>query len=380
MKVYVLSKSIASSLFCDVRLILTVDDSKISDVKAGMIMKNRSAYAAGKRKIECIESQLPPLKCDEVRVQVKACGICGTDMHFYNTCNAGQKIPLGHEVAATVVETGENVKDLKTGADVVVQNHVECGLCEQCAMRRPDLCSNIITYMDDQAGFSTFLTVKRKMVIEYNGLDYAQATLAEPVTVAMDLFREADIRKEDTVLIMGPGVIGLSLLYLVSLAGASSVAVAGHHLDTVRGSYRKEVAVRFGADTVFDSAEDGWKQDACERYPHGFSKVIVTSPPKTIADGIELAGFGGYIVYDGISFTDDTVSFKANDFHFRKKRLIASHAIPNYGFPYAIELLKKDPTIAQSLLTHRFGFEEIEQAFELYDSRDERILKTVIEL
>ncbi len=343
-------------------------------------MVNKSAYVTGVKQIEVIESKLPPVSYNEVRVQIKACGICGTDMHFYNTYPEGKLTPLGHEVAGTIVEVGKNVTDLAVGLDVVVQNNVDCGVCPACSMRRPEHCSDIKTYMTDQSGLATYLTVDRKMIIEFTGLDYAQATLAEPMTVAMDLFQEADIKKEDTVLIMGPGVIGLSLLYLVSHAGASSIAVVGHHLESVRGAYRKEVATLFGADFVFDSSTADWKNEIKAQYPLGFSKVIITSPPKTIPDGIELAGFGGYIVFDGISFSDDTITFGANDFHFKKKRLIASHAIPNYGFPYALDLLKKDPLLSSSLLTHRYQFKDLRQGFERYNANDEKIIKSVIEL
>jgi threonine dehydrogenase-like Zn-dependent dehydrogenase len=343
-------------------------------------MVNKSAYVTGKKQIEIINSPLPPVASNEVRVQVKACGICGTDMHFYNDYPNGELTPLGHEVAGIIVEVGDSIKDLCVGNNVVVQNNVSCGVCPECSMRRPEYCSDIKTYMDDQSGLASYLTVDRNMIIEFTGLDYAQATLAEPMTVAMDLFQEADVKKEDTVLIMGPGVIGLSLLYLVSHAGASSIAVVGHHLNTTRGLYRKEVATHFGADVVFDSSQHDWKQKVLEKYPQGFSKVIITSPPKTIPDGIELATFGGYIVYDGISFSDDTISFGANDFHFKKKRLIASHAIPNYGFPYALELLKKDPSLTNYLLTHRYPLDNLRQGFEGYDSNDQKIIKTVIEL
>jgi threonine dehydrogenase-like Zn-dependent dehydrogenase len=351
-----------------------------NSIKEGLIMINKSAFVTRKKHIEIIESQLPPITSNEVRVQIKACGICGTDMHFYNTFEGGTPTPLGHEVAGTIVEIGDNINDVQVGQDVVVQNNVACGVCKNCTMRRVEYCSNIQTYMNDQSGFASYLTVDRNMVIKFSGLDYAQATLAEPMTVAMDLFQEADIKKEDSVLIMGPGVIGLSLLYLVSHVGASSIGVVGHHLDTTRGKYRKEVAKKFGADVVFDSSEANWKENVLLAFPDGFSKVIITSPPKTIPDGIELAGFGGYIVYDGISFSEDSITFGANDFHFNKKRLIASHAIPNYGFPYALELLKKDPELSKYLLTHRYSFNEIEKGFLGYDSNDEKIIKTVIEL
>ncbi len=343
-------------------------------------MINESAWVSAKKTIEIRRIPLRELGPADVRVRVKACGICGTDMHFYNDFPEGSLTPLGHEVAGVIDAVGSAVTDIVAGTDVVVQNNIDCGVCPSCLMRRPDRCTNILTYMDENAGMAAYLTVPRRMVIPFSDLTYAEATLAEPLTVALDLIQEADVRKEDSVLIMGPGVIGLFLLNLVSLSGAKRIALAGHNLSSVRGAYRKECALALGAGTVADTSEAGWKGLLKEFNPEGFSKVIITSPPKTIPDGIDLAGFGGWVVYDGISFSDDTISFSANDFHFQKKRLIASHAIPNYGFPYALELLKKQPALIDLLLTHRYPLKDIVRAFEGYSDNDQKIIKTVIEL
>ena len=305
-------------------------------------MTNTSAWVVGRKKIEVRHEILKEIGPEEVRVRVKACGVCGTDMHFYDEYPLGKPIPLGHEVSGIVEEVGSQITDISVGTPVVVQNNIDCGTCEQCLMRRPDRCMHIRTYMDDRAGMAAYLTVERRMVVPFSGLSYVEATLAEPLTVALDLFREADVKKEDAVLILGPGVIGLFLLHLVALSGARLVIAAGHNLKSVRGRYRSETARALGAHGVYDTAEESWKEDVKQVVPSLFDKVIITSPPRTIPDGIEMAGFGGWIVYDGISYSDEMISFDANEFHFNKKRLIASHAIPNYGFPYALEILKKD--------------------------------------
>jgi threonine dehydrogenase-like Zn-dependent dehydrogenase len=216
------------------------------------------------------------------------------------------------------------------------------------------------------------------MVIPYEGLDYPEATLAEPITVALDLSREADVQLFDDVLIMGPGIIGLSCIKLAKLRGARNVVMVGHHLDTPRGTYRSDVAKKLGADLVIDSTKAGWKEALRQQFPKLFNRVIVTSPPATLGDGIELAGFCGSIVYDGIDFKDDQVTFSANDFHFSKKRLIASHAIPNWGFPQAFELLKQHHIPSSLLLTHRYSMDELDAAFAVFGNKDEQVIKPVI--
>jgi L-iditol 2-dehydrogenase len=347
--------------------------------KEGSKMNYSSLWVDKPRRIVRKEKELREPEPDEVVVRVKACGICGTDIHFYRDFPNGVLTPLGHEVSGVIHSVGERVQDLEVGTDVVLQNHVPCGTCSSCLNRRPETCENIRTYMNDQAGMGEYLVVPRSMVIAYGDLEYGEATLAEPITVAMDLCKEANVRQGDTVLIMGPGVIGLSCVKLASVRGAAEIAVVGRDVDSVRGRYRRQVAETFGAGMVFDSSDPDWKEQLKRRYPAGFDRVIITSPPKTIADGIELAGFGGWIVYDGISFTDDQLTFSANDFHFSKKRLIASHAIPNWGFPTALRMLTRRQIPPEILLTHRFPVSGVESALEEYSSRDIPIIKTVID-
>ena len=314
----------------------------------------------------------------EVVVKVEACGICGTDLHFYQDYPEGKPMPLGHEVAGIIYEVGEGIQDLEMGMPVVVQNHIACGACDSCLNQQPDACSDIQTYMNGQAGIGEFLTVPKGMVIPYIGLTPSEASLAEPVTVSLDLCREADVQLHDDVLILGPGVIGLSCIPILRDRGAKKIVVVGRALESARGSYRKEVALKMGADEVVDSTEASWKDMLKKKFSQGFQRVIVTSPPSSIPDGIEMAGFRGTIVYNGISFTHDEITFSANDFHFKKKRLLASHAIPNWGFPTALRLIMENRIPADLLITHLFPMEDLDAALELFKSSSERVIKPVI--
>ncbi len=314
----------------------------------------------------------------EVAVRVKACGICGTDIHFFNDLPAKAATPLGHEVAGVISAMGAGSTHLKVGMSVVVQNNIACGVCDACLNQKPASCSNIQTYMNDEAGMGEYLVVPFDMVIPFEGLDFPVAAMAEPLTVALDLIREANVRMGDDVLVIGPGCIGLGCVTLSRLNGARRIVVVGHNLDNVRGAYRKKVALKLGADSVVDSRDPTWKATLRSAYPGLFSAVIVTSPPRTIVDGIDMAGFNSRIVFDGIDFKDDTISFHANDFHFAKKRLIASHAIPNWGFPQALELLKGNATLRNSLLTHTFRFDSLEEGFRVYADPNAEVIKPVI--
>ncbi len=320
-----------------------------------------------------------PGDCD-VRVRIRSCGICGTDVHFYRDYPAGSPTPLGHEVSGTVEEIGADVRNVNPGDSVVVMNHVACGTCTSCLNQKPQNCTGIITYMNDQAGIAEYLTVRNTMVIKYDGLDHNAATIAEPLTVSLDLWREAAAGPGDDVLIIGPGTIGLGLILLLRRSGVRNIVIAGRKLESGRGRARTEAAGALGADLCIDTSDPDWKNRLKNDFPAGFHKVVVTAPPRTIPDGIDLAGFGADIIYNGISFSEDSVTFSANELHFQKKHLKTSHAIPNWGFPIALDLLKSGAVDPSMLITHRFSFNETDRALRTAMSEELAVIKVVVEI
>ena len=338
----------------------------------------KSAWVTAKRTIEIKDEEYRKPGPGEVVVQIKTCGICGTDLHFYRDVPQKPPIPLGHEVAGTVHELGEAVTDLQIGQSVIVENNVSCGTCQPCLQGRPALCRNIQTYMDDRAGMAEYLRVPRVMVVPYSQLDFSEAALAEPLTVALDVVRRAQLEPFQDVCISGPGIIGLFCTGLAAASGAGNIAVLGRSFGSERGKRRIQAAKAMGATDVFDTAEQGWKEKVKRRFPEGFQKIMVTSPPRTIAPLFDLACFGADIVYNGISFPEPNIAFDANEFHFKKLTLAASHAIPNWGFPLAFRLLRQNVFEHKNLITHSFPLERIEEAFTTASSAEEGAIKVLI--
>jgi len=338
----------------------------------------KSAWVTGKNRIDVREQDISPPGPGEVLVKIKACGICGTDLHFYHDYPKGTPIPLGHEVSGIVEDFGSSVTGLKKGDMVVVQNNVICGRCSSCLNGEWDRCLNIQTYMNDRAGMAEYLAVPRDMVLPFESLDFVQAAVAEPVTVALDLMKQADLDIYQDVLVSGPGIIGLSCVRLAKLSGARRVAVLGRAKKSPRGRKRLEAAFQMGADRVYDTDEPGWKEEIKGDFTRGFQRVIITSPPSTIPATLDLAAFGAWVVYNGISFSDETLSFNANSFHFKKLRLIASHAIPNWGFPRAFDLIRDKQIDTEHLVTHIFTFPNVEDAVKTASSRELEVIKVIV--
>jgi len=338
----------------------------------------KSAWITDKNRIELRSLDNPIPENDEVVVKIKACGICGTDLHYYNDYPTGKPLPLGHEVSGYVDKIGSGIIDLEKGDKVIVQNHIPCGRCTSCLNGNYAHCQNIITYMNTNSGMADFLKVKRAMVIPFHDLDFIEAALAEPITVALDITKKARIELFQNVCISGPGIIGLTCIKTAKLGGAKNVVVLGRRFKTKRGEKRREIAISMGACMVVDTDEPDWKEKIKKQFPGGFKRIIVTSPPLTISDTFSLASFGGIIAFNGISFRHENITFNANSFHFKKLKLVASHAIPNWGFPLAFEILTKKIIDYKSLVTHTFHFSDIEKAFEVANSKDESVIKVVV--
>jgi L-iditol 2-dehydrogenase len=339
----------------------------------------RSLWGKAPFQFQLRELPTPEPGPGEVVVQVTACGICGTDLHFLR--HNEEWTPLGHEVAGSIVAVGPHVTRWRGGETVIVENHTGCGVCEQCKNGRALYCQNLTTYMNDRAGFADHLRVREDMVQTYDAtaLSPRQAALAEPLTVALDLLQRADPDLNDEVAVFGPGSIGLMLTRLAKLRGARRVFLTGSNRSTPHGRHRLEVGQYMGADVVLAEAEDNVVAAIKAAVPQGVDRVLVTAPPRTLPQAFEIARFGAIIGLIGIEFGEGAeVSFDVNDFHFKKLQLRASHAIPNHYFPMALDLLARRVVDPDLLVSHIFSLDEYETAFRTLTDLQQAAVKAVI--
>jgi threonine dehydrogenase-like Zn-dependent dehydrogenase len=325
--------------------------------------------------IEIREEQIPACQADEVLVKVKACGICGTDIHIA-TSWAKDWMRFGHEVVGEVEEKGEGVSDLDKGDLVIVENSSFCGQCRACKNGDVAHCENIVT-LRGKGGFSEYMLVPRQMLYRVKGLTTEEAVLSEPLTVALDIVQVAEVGLNDEVVIFGPGTIGLMVIKLCRLKGARKVYVTGTSLDEFKISLIKEL----GADEMINID----KQDAAGKVKEltkniGVDKVLITAPPKVLPHAIEMARYGGIISLIGIDADDKSaiVPIDINKFHFQKLQLRASYAVPNLMFPLALDLIKRRVIDPNKFITHTFKLDDMEKALKLLAERREGVIKAII--
>lgn len=338
----------------------------------------RTLWGKAPFQFELREAQMPTPAIGEALVRITACGICGTDLHFVRAMNR-QWTPLGHELAGQVEEVGAGVTRWHPGDSVVVENHTSCGVCDACKNGQTRYCRHIWTFMNDQAGMGDYVVVPEASLQKYHDLTPRQATIAEPLTVAIDVALRADIPLNAEVAVWGAGPIGIMACKIAKSRGARRVFLIGSPRDNKRNRFRLALGQEFGADVAIDGNQDA--VDAIRSATgDGVDCVLMTAPPSAIPDAVRVCRFGGIVALIGLEpRAGETVALDINAFHFQKLQLRASHAIPNHFFPIALDLLARRVVDPDPLITHVFSLDEYRRAFETANSPDERVGKVTVE-
>ncbi|MBN1554724.1 MAG: alcohol dehydrogenase catalytic domain-containing protein [Phycisphaerae bacterium] len=330
----------------------------------------KTAYQTATR-VEIRDVQLPSVDQHEIRVRIDACGVCGTDLHVPPE-DADTFKPFGHEIACEILEMGAAVRDLQVGQKVVLESSSACGRCENCRDTRQELCTNVQHYWTGgPLGFGEEMISPAICAVPYAGISPEVASLSEPLGVAIDLVRLADITTRSNVLLLGAGPIGLMALSLVRRRGARKIFVG----EFRRQKARWDTALTFGADAVFDPTET-----PITEYDFGcpIDRILVTAPPKTVPACMKIAAKGAIISYIGIEWGSSAgCTFDANDFHFKKLQLRASYASPALYTPQALRYLEEGVIDGEALISHRVSLSELPRGLEIARN-DPAALKVIV--
>ena len=319
-------------------------------------MISRGLYGRKPLDIEIRQRELGSPGPGQVIVKVRACGVCGTDLNFVRDWT-GDRLALGHEIAAEVMELGAGVRGLAPGDRVIVEDCSMCGTCEHCKSGRPWLCRSMFS-LDGQPGMGDFLLVARNSLVKFEGMDFPAASLTEPLAVALTSVLNADIPLGGSVLVLGNGPLGLMSALLARIRGAGFVAIAARGGGTPLQSARKAAAEKAGFDMVLTGGSTELKEKIHARFPGGVDRVIVSSPPASRGDAIALIRFGGIITFYGLHMGGaNVIPVDVNDLIFRKISLIPTFAEPAVNFPVSISLLRGGRIDPALIITHTFSFD-----------------------
>jgi threonine dehydrogenase-like Zn-dependent dehydrogenase len=340
-------------------------------------MKSRGLF--GKKYLDIQERvrDVPPLEANQVLVKIHACGVCGTDINFVRDW-ADQPMPLGHEISAEVLEVGAQVTHVKPGDSVIVEDCTMCGVCASCKSGQPQFCRTMFD-LEGQPGMGQYMSVRYNSLDKYEGLDHVSACLTEPLAVSLTSVINAQIPLGGSVVVLGPGPLGLMSARVARLYGAGYVAITGLAADSPRERARLALAPQFGCDDVFDVARHDLQGEIKRKFPQGVDRVIISSPPESLKDALSIIKFGGIITFYGLHFGGKSkVEIDVNELIFRKISLIPTFAEPAINFPISNRLLRDGLVDARALITHTFGFDQARDVMQSIIDGTQPIIKAVM--
>jgi 2-desacetyl-2-hydroxyethyl bacteriochlorophyllide A dehydrogenase len=316
------------------------------------------------------ERERPQVGEDEVCIKVHACGLCGTDIHiFEGTFPATPPLVLGHEYSGRVIEAGSSVRQVKPGDAVAVDPNIACGLCHFCRKGKIHLCERLTALgVHFDGGFQEFSKAPARQVYRLpESVPLSWGAMAEPVSCCLHGIDLAAIEPGDTVAILGAGAIGLIMLQLAKLAGASKIFVVEPN------TRRQALARKLGADLCWTPEGaafrtlDGGGVDVC---------IECSGTPGGFASALEDAKRGGTVVVFGVSDQGLQTSISPFEVYYKELRIRGAFVNPN-TFSRALELLATRKLCLDDILTRSVPLTNLQDAIVLWKTREE--LKILIQ-
>ena len=318
-------------------------------------------------------------KADDVLLRIEAVGVCGSDVHYYETGRIGSQIIeypfiIGHECSATVKAVGSSVTRVKVGDPVVVEPAIPCHQCDQCRKGRENTCDNV-KFLGSPGLLGClceYMVMPEECCFPTRGaITLEQAALCEPFSIGTYTVKRAELAEGAKVAILGTGPIGLSVLLATQVKKADRIYV------TDKIDARLKAAKGAGTDWAANPDETDIVRDIREAEPLGLDVVFECCGQQEALDqSFDLLQPGGLLVMVGTA-RQDTVSFNVDKFR-RKELSIKYIRRQNHCVQTAMDLLASGQANADFMITHRFGLEQTVEAFELVAKYGDGVIKAMI--
>lgn len=321
-----------------------------------------AAFLTGPKCIEIRKVPVPKLDDDRILIRVKAVGVCGSDVHYYEHGRMGPFAPseplvLGHESAGEVVECGKVVKGFSPGERVALEPGIPCGGCEMCKRGRYNLCSSVYfmgSAPNQHGAFREYLTWDPRMAYKLPpNVSFEEGALLEPLAAASYAVRLGGVMPGHTVAVFGCGPIGLLIARMACVAGAAQVLVTD-----VEPS-RLAIAPRYGASHAVDARSSDFLE-VIQSITGGTGADVVfeaAGSPASHQKSIDAAARGGTIVFVGW-LVDAALALNLHTMGTKELTVRGMFRYRNV-YPEAIRLLSAGMVDLEGLITGRFPLEQL---------------------
>lgn len=343
----------------------------------------RAAVLVAPQKLMIQERPIPQPGRGEVRVRIKAVGICGSDAHYFFEGRIGNQVVkyptvLGHEPAGIIDALGEGVQSLSPGMRVAVEPAASCLHCSMCMSGQQHLCPDVqfLATPPYEGAYQEYIVMPERCCLPLpENLSFAEGALLEPFAVGLHAVRLAGSNGSimgKSAAVFGCGSIGLSILLALRLSGAGDIYCVD--LEPAR----LDMAMRLGASQVFNAAEGDpgcWirkltnEQGSDLTFEAAGEQATLTACCTSVARG-------GTAVLVGIPETD-TLHIPMHECRRRELRMIHDRRSNNEAH-MAIHLVAEGRVNIKPMATHSFPLDELEEAFHFIHERRDGVIRAMI--
>ena len=340
------------------------------------------AVMNGIGKMGYTERPIPAPRENEVLVKLEYVGICGSDMHYYETGRIGNFVVeppfvLGHEPGGVVVEVGKAVTHLKVGDRVALEPGKTCGKCKFCREGRYNLCPDVVFFATPPVDgvFQEYVAHEADLCFKLpENVSTLEGALIEPLAVGFHAAKQGGAQAGQTAVVFGAGCIGLVSMMALKACGVARVYV----VDIMEK--RLEKALELGADGVINGKEEDVLEKAKELTDGmGFDLAIETAGTEiTTNQAIQAVSKGAVIVLVGYGKTGmmNIMASMALDKELTIKTIFRYRHI----YPMAIKAVEQGKVNLKGIATHIFDFDDIQTAMDRSVNEKAEIVKAVVKI
>ena len=313
----------------------------------------------------------------ELVLRNQVCGVCGTDVHIYHgepgSADVNPPVVLGHEYSGEVVEVGKGVTGFAVGDHVTVDPNIYCGHCAYCQNGKKQLCPSMEAIgVTRDGGFAQYSRIPASQAFKLEPtVPWEAAAMAEPLACCLHGIDLAGIQVGDKVCVVGGGAIGLLMVQLAKLSGASQIVLSEPN------EKRRQVGLQLGANAAIDPTRPDAQEVFAQVLDGGANVVIecVGNVP-AVKSAFQFAGKGATVLLFSVPKVDATFDLPLFDVYKKELTIKGSFVNPD-THARAVALINSGKVDFDPIITHRFTLDQLPEAIAMQMS--DASIKVVVE-
>jgi len=317
----------------------------------------------------------PAQSSDEVLLRVQLVGLCGSDLNSFRGTNPLISYPriLGHEIAATVEDTGGANDDFPVGTDVTLMPYTSCGKCASCLRQRPNACQfNQTMGVQRDGALTEYISVPAAKIVRGN-LSLKELCLVEPLSIGFHAIARGRVTAKDTVAVLGCGGVGLGAIAAASFAGAAAVAI---DVDDRKLEIARKAGARHCINSQMQDCHEALRDLTNGQGPDVFVEAI--GLPQTFRLAVEEVTFTGRVVY--IGYAKVPVAYETKLFVQKELDILGSrNALPE-DFRTVIQMLEARRFPVEDAISVTIGMDDAPQLIGQWAANPSSYSKIMVSL